>query len=70
MSLTVGHQGYGALWTDFERYYMLIRITCRSKWTNQRKWYGSQGVKSSFAEFPKVSYMDKREKPGILYGSI
>ncbi len=49
---------------------MLIRIKCRAKWTDQRKWYESQRVKSYFAAFLKVSYTDKNEKSGILCGSI
>lgn len=40
---------------------MLIRIICRSKWNDQRKWYESQGVKSYFAVFEGVLYGQKRQ---------
>jgi hypothetical protein len=49
---------------------MPIRITCRAKWADQRKCFESQGVKSFFAEYLKVSYMDRNEKSRILCGSI
>lgn len=47
---------------------MQIRITCRAKLNGKRKWYESQGVKSSFAECLKVPYTDRNEKSSSYAG--
>ena len=49
---------------------MLTRITCQAQESDQRKYYESQWVKSSFKADLKASYMDGNEKSRILCGSI
>ena len=49
---------------------MLICITCRAKWSDERKCSVSQVVKSSLTEYLKAFYTDRNEKSRILCGSI
>jgi len=65
-----GHPACGVPWTDFERCLMRIRITCRAKWSDQRKCIVSHVVKSSLTEYLKAFYTDRNKQSRILYGSI